>query len=290
MSKAETYRIKLRSLRDWDPYLLKESGLPGPRGNLELAQVVADEGTADRFRRYLSYTAERAPTNSPYEFLAFCGVVGLGRLLAEGDLTVLPTLRRFAADPRWRLREAVAMALQRQGDVDLARLLKEMREWADGSPYEQRAAAAALCEPRLLGRASQARAVLRLLDRMTASVARSSDRRSEAFLALRKGLAYCWSVACAALPEVGKPLMEKWITRPDPDVRWIICGHVHLDQVIQRRGLTMLTTPSTCIQLSKVSQARKMLPGPPGFRIVDVVGDRLSTSVVHLHGPGVQEL
>ena len=75
-----------------------------------------------------------------------------------------------------------------------------------------------------------------------------------------------------------------------PDVRWIICGHVHLDQVIQRRGLTMLTTPSTCIQLSKVSQARKMLPGPPGFRIVDVVGDRLSTSVVHLHGPGVQEL
>jgi Icc protein len=75
-----------------------------------------------------------------------------------------------------------------------------------------------------------------------------------------------------------------------PDVRWIICGHVHLDQVIQRRGLTMLTTPSTCIQLSKMSQAGQMLPGPPGFRIVDVVGDRLSTSVVHLQGPGVQGL
>ena len=135
MTKTETYRTRLRALRDWDPYLLKESGLPGPRGNLELAQVVADEGTPDRFRRYITYTADRAPTNSPYEFLAFCGVVGLGRLLAEGDLEVLPTLRRFAADPRWRLREAVAMALQRQGDVDMARLLTEMREWAVGTPY-----------------------------------------------------------------------------------------------------------------------------------------------------------
>jgi HEAT repeat protein len=222
VTKTETYRAKLRSLRDWDPYLLKESGLPGPRGNLELAQVVADEGTEDRFRRYLTYTADRAPTNSPFEFLAFCGVVGLGRLLAEGDLDVMPTLRRFAADPRWRLREAVAMALQRQGDVDMARLLTEMRDWADGTPYEQRAAAAALCEPLLLGRASHARAVLRMLDRITNSVARSADRRSDAFLALRKGLGYCWSVAFAAFPEAAKPLMEKWIARPDPDVRWIM--------------------------------------------------------------------
>ena len=78
--------------------------------------------------------------------------------------------------------------------------------------------------------------------------------------------------------------------REHPDVRWIICGHVHLDQAIQRGGLTMLTTPSTCIQLSKVAQAGKMLPGPPAFRIVDVAGDALSTRVVHLHGGSVQEM
>jgi hypothetical protein len=52
----------------------------------------------------------------------------------------------------------------------------------------------------------------------------------------------------------------------------------------------MLTTPSTCLQLSKVSQAVKMLPGPPGFRIVDVAGDQLSTRVVHLHGATVHEI
>jgi 3',5'-cyclic-AMP phosphodiesterase len=80
------------------------------------------------------------------------------------------------------------------------------------------------------------------------------------------------------------------VLREHPDVRWIICGHVHLDQAVLRGGLTMLTTPSTCLQLSKVAQAGKVLPGPPGFRIVDVAGDALSTRVVHLHGSGVHEI
>jgi 3',5'-cyclic AMP phosphodiesterase CpdA len=75
-----------------------------------------------------------------------------------------------------------------------------------------------------------------------------------------------------------------------PQVRWLICGHVHLDQAIQRGGLTMLSTPSTCVQLSKTSQTGKMLPGPPGFRVVDVAGARLSTRVLHLHGAGAAEL
>jgi Icc protein len=66
-------------------------------------------------------------------------------------------------------------------------------------------------------------------------------------------------------------------------VRWLICGHVHLDQAIQREGLTMLTTPSTCLQLSTVSQTARVFPGPPAFRIVDVSGDQLSTRVVRLH-------
>jgi Icc protein len=78
--------------------------------------------------------------------------------------------------------------------------------------------------------------------------------------------------------------------RAHPDVRWIVCGHVHLDQAIQRDGLTMLTTPSTCLQLSKVTQAGGMLPGPPGFRIVDVDGDALSTRVIHLHGGSAQAI
>lgn len=73
-------------------------------------------------------------------------------------------------------------------------------------------------------------------------------------------------------------------------VRWVICGHVHLDQSIQRGGLTMLTTPSTCVQLSKVSQGAQVLPGPPAFRVVDVSGEELSTRVLHLHATSPNEL
>lgn len=222
MSKTDEYRAKLRALNNWDSYLLKESGLPGPRGNLELAQAVADEGNLKLFRRYTAYTADQAPVNSPYEFLAFCGIVGLGRLLAEGDTHFLKTLRIHASDPRWRIREAVAMALQRLGDVSMAQLIAAMREWSKGTPLEQRAAAAALCEPRLLGQAKHARAVLQILDRITASLERVDSRRSEDFLALRKGLGYCWSVAVVALPDEGKALMEKWLITADKDIQWIM--------------------------------------------------------------------
>lgn len=223
MTKADDYRTNLRALVDWDSYLLKESGLPGPRGNIELAQVVADEGNRQLFQRYIAYTADIAPVNSPYEFLAFCGVVGLGRLLAEGDIDLLKTLRQYASDPRWRTREAVAMALQRLGDVNMGQLIAAMGEWSQGIALEQRAAAAALCEPRLLGHAQYTRNVLGILDQITASIEQvKCDRRSEDFLALRKGLGYCWSVAVASLPKEGKALMEKWLVKSDPDIRWIM--------------------------------------------------------------------
>jgi hypothetical protein len=222
VSKVDAYRRRLREMVAWDGYLLAESGLPGPRGNIELARAVAEEGDRALFERYCRYEAGAAPTNTAEEFLAFCGVMGLGRLLAAGDEGLLPVLRRHAVDPRWRIREAVAMALQRLGDADMGRLIAAMGEWSEGMPLEQRAAAAALCEPRLLQRAEDAVAVLQILDGITVSVEQAAERRSEAFRALRKGLGYCWSVAVVALPEAGKPALEKWIGATDPDIRWVM--------------------------------------------------------------------
>ncbi len=222
MTRRDDYRRSLRALGEWDAYLLAHSGLPGPRGNIELAQAVADEGGADLFQRYLAYDPAIAPTGTSAEFLAFCGTLGLGRLLAEGDRSVLPRLRAQAADPRWRIREAVAMALQRWGDVDLPALIAEMQLWARGGWLEQRAVAAALCEPRLLADPRQAARVLRLLDRLTASLVRAKDRGGPEFAALRQGLGYCWSVAVAALPGAGRPALEKWLSSDDQDVRWIM--------------------------------------------------------------------
>lgn len=222
VSAAERYREELRRLDEWVPYLLENSGLPGPRGNIELARAVAEEGSPALFARLRGFGPEVAPTNSPEEFLAFCGVLGLGRELAEGKLELLYELRPFASDSRWRMREAVAMALQRLGDVDMPTLVEELRRWSTGNRLEQRAAAAALCEPRLLVEPRWAQATLSVLDAITSTVVGASDRRSEEFQALRKGLGYCWSVAAAALPDEGLRSMERWLPSSDPDVRWIM--------------------------------------------------------------------
>ena len=151
-------------------------------------------------------------------------MVGLGRLLAEGQLEVLPELRQQANDPRWRVREGVAMALQRWGDADMGALVKAMQDWVNGTWLEQRAVAAGLCEPRLLAGTAHAKAVLKILDRVTRAVAKASpaDRQGDDFKALRQGLAYCWSVAVAAAPAEGKAAMETWLASPDKDVLWIM--------------------------------------------------------------------
>jgi hypothetical protein len=206
----------------WDTFLLENSGLPGPRANLELANAVADEGEEDLFKRYAELGPEEAPVDSPAGFLAFCGVVGLGRLLGEGDMSVLDVVRVAASDPRWRMREAVAMALQRWGAKDFVGLMAEMSRWKSGNTFERRAAAAALCEPAQLKDGWRARAVLKILDDITASIEDESDRSDEGFKALRKGLGYCWSVAVSAHPDEGKPRMEKWLEKDDKDLRWIM--------------------------------------------------------------------
>jgi hypothetical protein len=212
----------LDHVEDIDAYLMKESGLPGPRGNIELGQAVADFGDETLFRHLLSNTPDVAPVNDPREFLAFCGTVGMGKLLAEGHSGAFAVLRSLASDPRWRIREGVAMALQRLGLVDMAGLLDEMEKWSTGSPLEQRAAAAALCEPALLKDKADVVRVLAILDRITASVSVIENRKAEDFIALRKGLAYCWSVAAAAYPEEGKKAMEKWFHGNDKDIAWIM--------------------------------------------------------------------
>ena len=218
MSKVDDYRQILNNLDDWIPFLRKESGLPGPRGNLELAHAVAEEGNKKLFDQFLSFQAEE---NTPEVFLVFCGVIGLGKLAAN-DPTRFEQLRKYASDPRWRIREAVATGLQLVGDQDMDLLLKEMQTWSKGNWYEKRAAAAALAEPRLLKQSKHAKKVLAILNEITASMEKADAPRDEAFKILRQGMGYCWSVAIAALPEVGKPIMEKWLDSPDKDICWMM--------------------------------------------------------------------
>ncbi len=222
MTRRDEERAGFLAAADRDAYLRAHSNLPGPRGNLELLDVAS--GAADRadLERWAALDAAAAPGDSPEGFLACVGIVGLGRLVATGDRSLLPILRRASGDGRWRVREAVALGLQAWGDEDMAALVDEMEGWAFGTPLEGRAAMAALCEPRLLrGRAIVGR-VLEVLGRLTQTVRDAPDKRADDVRVLRQALGYGWSVAIAADPAVGLPALAPWVDDADRDVRWIL--------------------------------------------------------------------
>ena len=212
-ARVEGYRAELRRLQDWEPYLKKHSGLPGARANLELVEAVGDEADADRLWQ-LSASSD--------EFLALCGTAGLGKVALMEPATVMTWLKELASDPRWRVREGVAIALQRIGREDMSHLVAAMREWSAGGPYIQRAAAAGLCEPALLKDREHAVQTLEILDQITTSLAASDDRKHDGFRVLRQALGYCWSVAAAAAPENALPYFEKWMQSRDKDVAWVM--------------------------------------------------------------------
>jgi hypothetical protein len=212
-SRVAAYRDELRSLKRWEPYLRKHSGLPGPRANLELVAAVAEEADADLLWQLSA---------SKDEYLALCGTAGLGRIALLEPGTVMSWLRELAADPRWRVREGVAMALQRIGRENMSMLLAEMKEWMHGDAFVQRAVVAGLCEPPILTNNSEVVQVLEVLDHITSSLASTGDRRGDGFRVLRQALGYGWSVAAAAAPENAVPYLQKWLQSTDRDVAWVM--------------------------------------------------------------------
>lgn len=229
MSKHNDFLEMLSKLDNWIPFLKKESGLPGPRGNLELAHAVAQVGNKKQFEQLLSFEAEE---NTPEVFLIFCGVLGLGKLAAS-DPTLFERLRGYASDSRWRIREAVATGLQLTDDQNMSLLLKEMQKWSKGNWYEKRAAAAALAEPRLLKKPKDVEKVLQIFDRITSSMETTETKKDDAYKVLRQGMGYCWSVAIVALPEMGKSLFEKWLTNDDKDIRWMMKENLKKNRLLK---------------------------------------------------------
>jgi hypothetical protein len=196
----------------WDWYLRTSSGVPGPRANLELAQAAADLGDECMFRRWLA---------SDDEYLVMCGTIGIGRLIAQGRGHLWPLLRAAADDPRWRVREAVAMGLHRVGEASIEELFDEIEPWVEGSPLLRRAAAAGIAEPRLLGDPDTVRRAILFIERITRTLLRERDRGSPEVRVLRQTLGYCWSVVVAADPLRGLPAFMRLEAIDDSDMRWI---------------------------------------------------------------------
>ena len=220
-----------------EAFLLEHSGLPGPRGNLELAHALADKLAAEpararvrtRLESWRGLGLEEAPAGDPREYLSFCGTLALSADWAGGRARagIERGLRDAAGDPRWRMREAAAMALQRIGERDPQALLSILggaagqEGWVEGGArLELRAAAAALAHPPLLRESGFARRSLELADRILGKFAAAppAARREEGFRVLQQGLGFALSVLVAAEPEAGFALLERWASARDPDV------------------------------------------------------------------------
>jgi hypothetical protein len=222
VSKRREFQDALRPLdasgiRD---FLTAHSGLPGPRGNLELLAAFGDVARPGVILDLVG---------SDDEYLASCAAAALGRLVAEADderrAELLRVLHGEARDARWRVREGVAMALQRLGDADGAGMRDIVASWAaDPDPLVQRAAVAGVCEPRLLRDGKTALGALDACRIATDLLARrpTPDRRNTDVRVLRQGLGYCWSVAIAGDPEHGLPAFAQLEASSDTDVRWIV--------------------------------------------------------------------
>lgn len=219
-------------------HLTDNSGLPGARLNLRLvddfATLVGDVVTRPNLRLsplaalldgWAALDEAAAPGDKPEVILpcaalAAYGAVGVTR--PEWWSDEIAKLRTGARDPRWRVREVVARALQRLLDADWSRTVEALRDWAgDDDPLVVRASVAAVAEPPLLrapDRAADALALQRLaVDRFRRYPA--ERRGDEDVRVLRKALGFTISVAAAATGDV--TLLAELEEGGDADLRWI---------------------------------------------------------------------
>ena len=241
MKSFPAFGIMLRSRGQQEElraFLQKNSGLPGPRANLELAHSFADSVAHMRLEDWqwefllemAATSATKAPVNTPKEFLPFCGLLALGALYGTGlprarRRAALAALKAAASDKRWRTREAVAQGLQLIGEKDLPALKEIITDWLPGSSLlEKRAIAAALAHPPILKDAEFALFSLDVSRTLLASVTRldAKSRKDEAFKILRQGLGYALSVFVQFCPAEGFALMRKSAAVRDSDMAWII--------------------------------------------------------------------
>ena len=127
------------------------------------------------------------------------------------------------------------MALQRWGDADMAApagrdggLGAPAIRWSSARP-PRRCASRGCCSDR----STRPRSCTSWMRSRRSYSAGHRPQGPDAFKTLRQGLGYCWSVAVAALPEAGKPLMEKWLASADPDIRWIMRENLKKNRLVR---------------------------------------------------------
>lgn len=255
MSKRENYAHELYPLfdafittgddEDLLNYLIANSNLPGPRGNLELAeafgdaiaQCAKDDNLYHLCQTMTAVSADEAPTGDPREFIPFCGAVGIGSLGAAFPTLfteAMLALQALSNDPRWRMREAVRIGCHKLVASHGQDALQAFESWiADGSVLELRAIAAGVAEPTLLKNDETAQAALELHQAILDQVLKIEDRKSDEFKALRKGLGYTLSLVVQALPEEGFRFVRELVATQDKDVLWIVKENLKKNRLVK---------------------------------------------------------
>jgi hypothetical protein len=256
MSRKESYKEPLAKLIDGflrtgdeknlKKYLVSNSNLPGPRGNLELADVFAlvVKGKAEKEAEKLWTLCQKltqlclveAPVNSPEEFLVFCGARGIGALgasTAKFFHEALSRLKELASDKRWRTREGVAMSVQSMIGKQPQRTLNEIEKWIENDDWlAMRAVAAGVAEPALLKDKETAKIALELHKKIFGKIATARERKTE-FNVLKQGLGYSLSVVVSATPEEGFEYMRMLAETKEPDVQWIVKENLKKNRLIK---------------------------------------------------------
>lgn len=213
-------------LEEW---LVSSSHLPGPRANLGLAERFANELEAiqlddewwNRLLQWMKLSVEDAGDNEPRIFLPFCAIQALGACYAASDASrkeeIFTQIRGAMNDPRWRMREGAAMALQRIGEKDFNTLRSYIaKHLGQANMLERRAFIAALAHPPLLTEDDRIVFALNISDRIMEDI--HADRVSgtkEDFRVLSKGLEYAISVFAERLPQEGFALLAKFAATED---------------------------------------------------------------------------
>ena len=212
-------------------YLLKNSNLPGPRGNLELLydfSKTADTGIVGKCLEYI----KEDTSNSPEEFVGMCGILGYAQINKANNKVVLKFLRNYASHNSWRIREAVAMGIQEISVDNLGETLKNIEPWVNGNFLEQRAVVAGLCEPKLLKIEDSNINILDILEKITKNL-NHDNKLSDPEVSLRKALGYGWSVVIVSGPKSGKSHFEKLFHLSGKHVNWIIRENLKKNRLIK---------------------------------------------------------
>jgi hypothetical protein len=229
-------------------FIQDNSHLPGPRANLELADVFAEtiasraKEEMDRLwkccKSLIQHSPEEAPVNSPQEFVPFCGAVGIGKMGSIEKayaIEAFSELRNLSRDPRWRMREAVRMGLQSLLEKNPEETLHTLQSWIpDGNLFEMRAVAAAVGAPDSLRIEEIALSALQIHADIFDQMGSIEDRKTEAFRVLRKALGYTLSLVIAAVPQRGFKLVDDLISSGDPDLTWIVKSNLKKKRLLKK--------------------------------------------------------